>query len=133
MRTRSRRSAVLQTECQNFDFGMIVGARQGGLSVSETADPLDRLGFSHTTVSGVCREWCKKKTYSELQSFRQKRVVNERGQKRRARLVKADRKVTVTQVTAHYSAVVKSISEYTTNQTPEWIGYSRRSLNTSKK
>ena len=36
---------------------MIVGARQGGLSISETAD---LLGFLHTTASIVCREWCKK-------------------------------------------------------------------------
>ena len=35
----------------DFDHGMIVGARQGGLSISETAD---LLGFSHTIVSGIC-------------------------------------------------------------------------------
>ena len=35
---------------------MIVGARQGGSSISETAD---LLGFSRT-VSIVCREWCEK-------------------------------------------------------------------------
>ncbi len=34
----------------DFDCGMIVGARQAGLSVSETAD---LLGFSQTTVSRV--------------------------------------------------------------------------------
>ena len=39
---------------------MIVGARQGGLSISETAD---LLGFSHTTVSRVCREWCEKQKH----------------------------------------------------------------------
>ena len=32
----------------DFDSGMIVGARQGDLSISETADP---LGFSRTAVS----------------------------------------------------------------------------------
>ena len=48
-------------------------------------------------------------------------LVHERGQKRRARQVKADRKVT------HYnSGMHKSISEYTMRQTTKWIGYSSR-------
>ena len=36
----------------DFDRGMIVGARQGGLSISET----QLLGFSWPTVSRVGRE-----------------------------------------------------------------------------
>ena len=110
----------------NFDYGLIVGARQGGLSISETAD---HLGFPCTIVSRVCREWCEKqKTSSE-----QKRLVNERGQRKRARLVEADRKVTVTQIPTHYnSGMQKSISEHTTRQTFKWIGYSSRRLNKSK-
>ena len=56
----------------------------------------------------------KKKTSSEQQFCGQKHVVNERGQRRRARLVEADRKVTVTQITTHYnSGMQKSISEHT--------------------
>ena len=42
-----KRLAAVLTKCQNgeemssdFDYGMIVGARQGGLSFSETADLL---------------------------------------------------------------------------------------------
>ena len=34
-------------DLRDFDHGMIVGARQGGLSISETAD---LLGFSCATV-----------------------------------------------------------------------------------
>ena len=57
---------------------MIVGARRGALSISENAD---LLGFSPTTVSKVCREWCEKqKTFSEQQFCGQKRVVNGRDQ-----------------------------------------------------
>ena len=76
---------------------------QGELSISETAD---LLGFSHTMVT-VCREWCEKqKPSSEQQFCGLKQVFNGRSLRRRARLVIADRKVTVTQEQ-------KSISEHT--------------------
>ena len=92
----------------DFDRRMIVGARQVGLSISETAD---LLGFSCKTVSRVCREWCENK---KQQQFCEQKNVNERGQRRRTRQVKADRKVTVTQITTHYnSSMQKSISEHT--------------------
>ena len=52
----------------------------------------------------------------------------------RARLVKADRKATVTQMTRHYnSGMQKSISEHTTRQTSKWIGYSSIRFNMCKK
>ena len=43
-------------DLSDFDRGRIVGARQGDLIISETAD---FLGFSGITVSRVCREWCE--------------------------------------------------------------------------
>ena len=44
-----------------------------------------------------------------------------------ARLVEADRKVTVTQITTDYnSGMQKSISENLTRPTLKWIGYSSR-------
>ena len=110
---------------------MIIGARQGGLSISVTAD---LLGFSCTAVSGVYREWCdKQKASREKQFCRQKRII-ERGQRRRARLVKDDRKVTVMHMITHYnSGMQKSISEQMTHQTAKWIGYSNRQPDKSKK
>ena len=53
-----------------FDHGMIVGARQGGLSISETADLLDfhtqqSLEFAENGVKN-------KKTSSEQQFCREK-------------------------------------------------------------
>ena len=105
---------------------MIVGDRQGGLSISETAD---LLGFSHARQSQEFAEngVKNKKHPVSSSSVGRNSVVNERGQRRRARLVKADRKVTVTQITTHYnSGMQKSISEHKMRQTFKCIGYSSR-------
>ena len=53
---------------------MTAGGRQGGLSISETADLLE---FSHTTVSRVYSEWCEKneETSSGQQFYRQKHAL----------------------------------------------------------
>ena len=48
-------------DLSGFDRGMIVGVRQGGLSILETAD---LLGFSRTSHNRVCREWCEKQKTS---------------------------------------------------------------------
>ena len=45
-------------DLSDFDHGTIVGAKQGGLSMSETAY---LLGFSRTTVSSLQRMVRKKK------------------------------------------------------------------------
>ena len=61
-------------DLSDFDRGMIVGAREGGLSISEIAD---LLGFSRTTVSRVTENGVEKlKTPSKQQFCGQKRLVN---------------------------------------------------------
>ena len=45
---------------------------------------------------------------------------------------KADRKVTVTQITKHYNnGMQKSISEHITHQTSKWIGLKQQNTKTS--
>ncbi len=119
-----RRLAEVQTEHQNGEergFKWLwtwngCWCRRAGLSISETAD---LLGLSRTTISSVYREWSEKqKISSEWQLRGWKWLVDVRGQRRMDRLVRDDRKTTVTQITTRYNQGLQNIiSEHTTHRT----------------
>ena len=71
---------------------MIVGATSQKLLISWDFHTQQSLDFAENGAKN-------KKTSSEQQFCGQKRLVNYKSQRRRARLVVADRKVTVTQIT----------------------------------
>ncbi len=113
-------------DLSDFEHGMVVGARRSGLSISKTAD---LLLFSYTTISRVYREWSKKeKISSERQLSGRKCLVDVRGQRRMdGRMVRDDRKTTVTQITTRYNqGMQNTISEHTTRQTLKQMGSSSR-------
>ncbi len=79
-------------------------------------------------ISSVYREWFEKdQISSERQFCGRKCLVDVRGQKRMGRLVRDDRKATLTKINTHYNqGMQNTISERTTRRTLKQMGYCSR-------
>ncbi len=81
----------------------------------------------HATISRVYREWSKKEKISSERQLCCWCLFDVRGQRRMDRLVRDDRKATVTQITTRYNlGMQNTISEHTTRRTLKQMCYSSR-------
>ena len=105
-----------------FEWGVVVGVRGTGLSVSRTAT---LLGFSYSTASHVYQEWSTtQRTSSQQQASSRKRLIDERGQRRLTRIVQSNRRATVSHLTVQYNiGAERSIKDCTTRRTLTQMGY----------
>ncbi len=111
-------------DLSDFERGIVVGARRAGLSIlKKTAD---LLGFSHTTISKVYRDWFEKEKISSERQCGPKCLVDIRVQRRMSRLVRDDRKATLTRITTCYNQDMQNTISERTRRTLKQMGHSSR-------
>ncbi len=112
-------------DLSDFERGMVVGAWRDGLSFQKLLIYWD----FHTQPSlGFTENGQKKRKYPVSGScVDENALYRGRGQRRMDRLVRDDRKATVTQITTRYNqGIQNTISEHTTHRTLKQMGSSSR-------
>ncbi len=109
-------------DLSDFERGMVVGARQAGLSISKLLIYWDfhaqpSLGFTENGLKRENIQWAAV-VWTKMPCWCLRRM---------GRLVRDDRKATVTQITTRYNQDMQNtISEHTTLRTLKQMGYSSR-------
>ncbi len=104
-------------DSSDFEHGMVVDARRAVWVFKKNAD---LLRFSCTTLTSLrfIENGPKKRKYPVRQLCGQKSLVDVRGQRRMGRLVRDDRKATVTQIITRYNQGCRTSSLNTQHVKP---------------
>ncbi len=127
-----RRLAEVQTEHQNGEENGFKWLKVEGLLVPDGLvwvflKLLIYWDFHTQPSLGITENGPKKRKYPVSGSCVRKCLVDVRGQRRMGRMVREDRKATVTQITTRYNQDIQNtISERTTRRTLKQMGYSSR-------
>lgn len=113
-------------DLSDFDRGQIVMARRLGQSISETAQ---LVGCSRSAVVSTSQRWCSEgEPVNRRLGHGRPRLIDARGERRLARVVKTHSKATVAQVAEKLNAGSdKKVSEYTVHRSLLRMGLRRRS------
>ncbi|GFV70200.1 HTH_Tnp_Tc3_2 domain-containing protein [Trichonephila clavipes] len=89
-------------DLSQFECGVIVGIREMGHSIFEVAM---KFGFSSKVISRVYREYrASGKTSNLRHRCGRKKIMQGRDQRRLTKIIKRDRRVTLTQIAADFNA-----------------------------
>ena len=99
-------------DLSEFDKGQIVMARRLGQSISKTAA---LVGCSRSAVVSIYQKWSKEGTVvNRRQGHGRPRLIDARGERRLARVVRSNRRATVAQIAQEVNAGSdRKVSEYT--------------------
>ena len=106
-------------DLSEFDKGQIVMARRLGQSISKTAA---LVGCSRSAVVSIYQKWSKEGTVvNRRQGHGRPRLIDARGERKLARVVRSNRRATVAQIAQEVNAGSdRKVSEYTVHQFVEY-------------
>ncbi|GFV38072.1 probable RNA-directed DNA polymerase from transposon X-element [Trichonephila clavipes] len=119
--------AIKRSDLSDVQKGMIIGFRAKGGSISETAEFVNR---SRATVVKVYRAWQNGTVQNQRRGkCGAPRAIDDRGERRLRRCVRADRRATVEQLTTKMNqGATKSVSQTTIQRTLLRLGLRSRRL-----